>query len=213
MPAFSIFSSICVAAVALMLVLTRRGDRRSEWVLKPLASSSFVAAAIAAGGLDLRVGTVIVAGLALSWWGDLLLIPRSKRLFLVGLVAFLLGHVCYAVAFGMRGVSWPATAVAAVAVGLALIPVARWLLPSVEAPMKLPVLAYMVVISTMVTLSIGTAAHRASPWIVIGTIAFYLSDLSVARDRFIATTWTNKLWGWPLYFGAQLILAWCAGQP
>jgi hypothetical protein len=38
-------------------------------------------------------------------------------------------------------------------------------------------------------------------------VAFYLSDLSVARDRFIAPSIENKVWGWPLYFGAQMVLA------
>jgi hypothetical protein len=38
-------------------------------------------------------------------------------------------------------------------------------------------------------------------------VSFYLSDLSVARDRFVVTEFNNKLWGWPLYFGAQLVLA------
>jgi hypothetical protein len=36
---------------------------------------------------------------------------------------------------------------------------------------------------------------------------FYVSDLAVARQRFVAQSWTNKLWGLPLYFGAQLVLA------
>jgi hypothetical protein len=35
----------------------------------------------------------------------------------------------------------------------------------------------------------------------------------VARDRFVSAGWINKAWGWPLYFGAQLVLAWCAGRP
>lgn len=206
------FTAACGVAVAAMLVTTRVGPRRAEWALKPLAASSFVAAAIAWGALDSRFGTALLVGLGCSWWGDVLLISRSKRLFLAGLVAFLLGHVAYAVAFALRGVDPTVTGIALVGAAVAVVPVARWLLPHVEPPMKLPVLAYMTVISAMVALAIGTvAAHGAggAPWIVVGAVGFYLSDLSVARDRFVAPGWDNKLWGWPLYFGAQCVLAWC----
>jgi uncharacterized membrane protein YhhN len=79
--------------------------------------------------------------------------------------------------------------------------------------MKAPVIAYMVVISAMVALSIGTVALLGNALIVVGAVAFYLSDISVARERFVASTWTNRAWGLPLYFGAQLVLAWCAGRP
>ncbi len=208
-----VVSALCAVAVATMLAATRGGDRRSEWVLKPVAATSFLAAAWGWGALETRFGTVVLVGLVLSWCGDLLLIPRTRRTFLAGLVAFLLGHVAYAVAFVIRGVDPLAACGALAAMVLALVPVARWLLPSVERPMKVPVIAYMIVISAMVTLSVGTVAEHGNPWIAAGAVAFYLSDLAVARDRFVAPGWANKLWGWPLYFGAQLVLAWCAGRP
>jgi len=46
-----------------------------------------------------------------------------------------------------------------------------------------------------------------NPWILPGAVAFYASDLAVARHRFVTETFSNKLWGTPLYFGAQLLLA------
>lgn len=206
-------SAVCVAAVVALLVTSRRGLKRAEWVLKPLASTAFVVAAIAHGAWGSRFGVALLAGLTLSWWGDVLLIARSKRFFLAGLVAFLLGHVAYAWAFVDRGLAGGATVAAAVGMALLAIPVMRWLLPSVERAMRAPVIAYLVVISAMVAASIGTALHREGPWIVVGAAAFYVSDLSVARDRFVTASWSNKAWGWPLYFGAQLVLAWCAGRP
>lgn len=198
-------AALCLACVAALLVIDRRGPAAAEWVVKPLASTCFVAAAIAAGALDSRFGTILTIGLALAWWGDVLLIPRST--FLAGLVAFLLGHVAYAVAFAARGVDATATVVACGGAGALAIPVGRWLLPSVEPAMKLPVLAYMTVISAMVALAIGTVAAHGNEWIAVGAIAFYASDLAVARQRFVAPGWINRLWGLPLYYGAQLVLA------
>ena len=45
------------------------------------------------------------------------------------------------------------------------------------------------------------------PWIAGGALAFYLSDLSVARDRFVRPAFVNRAWGLPLYYGAQFVLA------
>jgi hypothetical protein len=59
----------------------------------------------------------------------------------------------------------------------------------------------------MVALSVGTTALLGNAWITVGAVMFYLSDLAVARDRFVAPGFTNRVWGLPLYYGAQLILA------
>src|SRR6188768_2519442 len=114
---------LCALAVVALLAATRGGATRAEWVLKPVAATSFVAAAVAWGALDGRFGTGLLIGLVLSWCGDVLLIGRGRAPFLAGLIAFLLGHVAYAVSFGMRGVAWGATGVAAVATLLVLLPV------------------------------------------------------------------------------------------
>lgn len=37
---------------------------------------------------------------------------------------------------------------------------------------------------------------------------FWCSDLAVARDRFIAPGFVNRLWGLPLYYAAQVAFAW-----
>ena len=40
-----------------------------------------------------------------------------------------------------------------------------------------------------------------------GAAMFCVSDLSVARDRFVSPGFVNGAWGLPLYFGGQLLLA------
>ena len=35
----------------------------------------------------------------------------------------------------------------------------------------------------------------------------FLSDLAVARQRFLRTGFVDRLWGLPLYYGAQLVFA------
>ena len=41
---------------------------------------------------------------------------------------------------------------------------------------------------------------------------FFLSDLCVARDRFVSPGWENRAVGLPLYFGAQLLYGWFVVQ-
>ena len=128
-----------------------------------------------------------------------------------GLVAFLLAHVAYCAAFWHLGVDLTWVAGGAGAVAIMAVPILRWLVPHLEGLMKTAVLAYVTVISVMVALSVGTlgAGH---PWILIlGAFIFFLSDLAVARERFVTRGFVNQGVGLPLYFGAQILLALTAG--
>ena len=197
----------CISTAALLLC-EYRGWQPGVWLAKPVAAAGFVAAALALGALDTAYGRWILAGLALSWWGDVLLIPReSHAAFRAGLVSFLLGHVAYAVAFATRGLDAGAAAVAAVGVAVVGGAAHRYLRPHLPSGMRAPVLAYLAVISTMVVAAAGTFGHAGGSALLVGALAFYASDLAVARQRFVVRSFINKAWGLPLYFGAQLLLA------
>lgn len=198
-----------VMLLGLMLAEWRHA-RGAIWIFKPLASLGFVVT-----GLLHRSGTGafsswVIAALVLSALGDVLLIPRDKRAFLAGLVSFLCGHLMYAGAFLARGVAWSVAGIAAVPMAVLAVVVGKWLLPSVEPKMKVPVLAYMGVISVMVSLAVGSHFSTENVLALGGAVAFYCSDLSVARDRFVKTEFMNRAWGLPLYYGAQLLFAWAA---
>lgn len=200
---------LTVAATIALLAAERAGWQPGVWVAKPLAAAGFVAAAWAQGALASPYGTWILVGLVLSAVGDVLLIPKeSPRAFLAGLAAFLLGHVAYSVAFAVRGLDAVTAVVALLAVLALALAALRWLLPHVAPEMRPPVLAYLAVISGMLVCAAGTVGHAGRPAIFAGAFAFYLSDLAVARQRFVARSFWNQAWGLPLYFGAQLALAW-----
>jgi uncharacterized membrane protein YhhN len=42
---------------------------------------------------------------------------------------------------------------------------------------------------------------------------FFISDLAVARDRFVAPSFANRSWGLPSYYAGQLLLAWAISGP
>jgi uncharacterized membrane protein YhhN len=203
---------LMAALVGALLAAHRVDSHRLEWLLKPAAAATFVTTGLVAGGLSSAFGRVLLAGLVLAALGDVLLIPKGKLSFLAGLGAFLAGHLAYAVAFGLRGVDATAVLVAGAPLSVGAVFVLRWLWPHVERSMRAPVVAYVVVITAMVALAAGTAVETGAWLLLVGASAFYLSDLSVARDRFVATGFANRAWGLPLYFFAQMLLASHAGR-
>ena len=58
----------------------------------------------------------------------------------------------------------------------------------------------------MVVLAGGTMAATGLQ-LVIAAVMFAVSDIFVARDRFVSPSVVNRLWGLPLYYAAQLIFA------
>lgn len=199
-----------IAAVAGLVAIERLDTVWRVWV-KALASTGFVAIALAAGALGTGYGIAVLTGLGLAWIGDLLLALPARRAFRGGLVAFLLGHVAYVAAFSLRGLAWlPGAAVGAGAAVVGVL-VWRWLRPHLDREMSGPVAAYVVVISLMVIGAAATAGHDLDVRIVAGAGLFYLSDLFVARQRFVAPGYANRLLGLPLYYAGQVLLALSVG--
>lgn len=193
-----------------LAVLLAAEAARWRWIAaaaKAVASTGLLLTAVGLGLPGTAVGRLVLAGLALSWAGDLLLVFPGKAAFLAGLASFLAAHLAYVAAFVRRGLS---PLVAAVAFALLLVPrhlVLRWLRPHVSGGMARPVAAYALAITAMVAGALGTFAAHPDPVLVAGAVLFYLSDLTVARDRFVAPGPVNRLVGLPLYYAGQVLLA------
>jgi len=205
-----ITAAICTAAVGGLLCGELTGRALWVWLFKPVAAACFIALALEAGALHSDYGRWLLAGLVLSWCGDVLLIPDREPTFMAGLGSFLLGHVCYAIAFLQLPLATMDMLVALPAVaalgGLSL----YWLWAHLHGPMRFAVIAYVVVICAMLLMAAGTWGHPAALLIIGGAWGFAISDLAVARDRFVAPGFINRLWGQPLYFGSQMVLAFTA---
>jgi len=166
------------------------------------ASAVFVAVALSLG-VHGAFGRLVLAGLVLSVVGDALLLSARRPAFLGGLVAFLLAHVAYAVAFARVGRPSPGPGVAVLLVtGAAL----AWLWPRL-GDLRVPVVVYCAVISAMLWLGLGVDRLEVR----LGALLFYLSDLLVARDRFVRPGLANRVVGLPLYYAGQLLLALAIG--
>ena len=49
--------------------------------------------------------------------------------------------------------------------------------------------------------------HAAAPLVLTGAWGFALSDIAVARQQFVKPARSNGLWGTPLYFLSQMLIA------
>lgn len=206
---------ILAAAIILLAVLLSFEKRESLWgrlLTKPLLSALFVAVALAGPRRDPFYSGMVSGGLLFCMAGDVFLIfLLSRKLFLAGLASFLMGHILYSVAFFAAGppgmLTWVVGACCLVASGAIFI----WLRPHLGR-MLVPVAAYIVVITAM---AVGAASLLESTsrnlsgrvLVFAGALLFYVSDIFVARQRFLASDYVNRLAGLPLYYSAQFMIA------
>ncbi len=205
------WAALVAGGLAVQLLAEWRGWRWLRALAKGLSSAGFVGLALALGATRDPYGRWILAGLLLSLVGDLLLLLNARRALFLGLGAFLLAHLAYLAAFWVRGLAPVWTLIALAVLTVPRWKVLHWLLPAIDGPgMRRAVTLYASVITLMLAAAAGTAAAWPGWRILTGALLFYLSDLFVARQRFVAPGLTNRLIGLPLYYAGQVLLAWSA---
>lgn len=207
-------TAVCLVALVGLLFAERADSHAGRLATKPLASAAFVVVALARGapGGPGGFATCVLAGLVLGAGGDVALIFKGQAAFLAGLGLFLCGHAAYVVAAAHVAplADWVAPIALAPVAAAAI--VLRWLWPRLGS-MKGPVVAYVVTIVAMVIGALAVARTGALPvhaarHFVAGAVLFFASDVSVARDRFVAPGFSNRAWGLPAYYLGQLLIAW-----
>jgi uncharacterized membrane protein YhhN len=191
------------------------GWRWLHWIGKPLATALiFVLAWRARPAQSPRYRRWILAGIACSLFGDVFLMLPGD-LFVPGLLAFLLGHLCFIVAllgdsrFGAR----PLLLLASLgygAINLTLL----W--DSIGAPLRVPVIVYVLVLACMGGQALararvfalhGDAQFASARRAAVGAMLFMLSDSLLAWNRFHAAIPWSGLWVLSTYY---LALWWIA---
>ena len=74
---FLVAAAITGFCVLGLLWAERSGNQRGKWFFKPIAAAGFIAAAIAVNAQGHEYGQWVLAALALSMLGDILLIPAN----------------------------------------------------------------------------------------------------------------------------------------
>ncbi|CAA0109641.1 Uncharacterised protein [Halioglobus japonicus] len=199
---------LSLTAVVALVISDFRDFRAGRYLCKPLAAIAFIWLALSLDATSTVYGQWMLAALALCLLGDLFLMPDSERSFLAGLTAFLCGHLLFAVAFFQLPGNPLGLAISALPVLVLLGAVWFWLIPHVSSDMKIPVILYILVISAMLLCAGYTVGQPAAWLIIIGAWGFACSDLAVARRQFITPqSRLTSVWGTPLYFLSQMVLA------
>ena len=163
-----------------------RGRRTVERWAKPLTMALLVGVAATAGDPDGDVRAWLVAGALLGLVGDVALLSDGEVAFMVGLGAFALGHLAYAIAAVLVDfdAAWALVGAAFMAVALAF----RFATRTVPGARRRggPLLAgavvfYACVITAMVVTAWGTTAVLAG----LGAVAFAASDWVLGHERFV----------------------------
>lgn len=213
--------NFAIALVALAAILgsalgapqTADGWHWLHWICKPLTTVLILwMACRAEPAISPRYRRWIAIGMLFSLAGDIFLMLPTDA-FVAGLVAFLFGHVCFirALLVDTRFAARPLALLACLAYG-GLNLWALW--PSLPGALHVPVVVYVVVLTTMG----GQAVARAwwherddiagpAQWAAAGALLFMLSDTLLAWNRFRLAIPLSALWILATYYAALWCLA------
>ena len=208
-----------VAAVLLLglLLAERRESLKGILLTKPFLSGLFIVAALLQPPGAGPYYYLILTGLVFCFAGDICLaFFFNPKVFTAGLAVFLTGHIFYVLAFFITAGINAGTGVSLAAMLILSSFIFTRLRPHLGTMLG-PVIAYITIISFMV---VGAASlmvrHdlglQARGLVLAGALLFYVSDLFVARHRFVKKDIINRYAGLPLYYAAQFMLAFSAGM-
>lgn len=208
-------ASLILAAVDWIAVA--RHKRKLEMAFKP---ATLVAVLIGAwlltrGPHDAWQARFFLPGLALCLVGDIFLMLPGARFFLPGLVAFLLGHTCYIAGLNPALPPWPSIVTLLIITGIAF-----FLTRSIVAGLRrqgktaliIPVVVYSLVISLMLHSAWATLFRPEWTWlrrglVIGGASLFFISDATLAWDRFVHPSPTARTRTMITYHLGQIALA------
>lgn len=196
--------------VAALTLAEFKENRLAQRLFKPVAAIGFILIALCVGVPETLYTQLVLLGLIACAFGDIFLLSRSsQKLFLAGMASFALGHFAYLTAFVLLP-SDGYTLMDFVKSGVVIFAgfgIYNWLKPHLPKDMKIPVTIYVFIILIMVINALRLPADGPLLLAMVGAVMFAVSDIFVARDRFVSPSPKNALAITPLYFGAQALIA------
>ena len=158
---------------------------------KPLICVILIAYVWSATGLKTVFQKLIAAGLFFGWLGDIFLMLPNK--FLLGLAAFLIGHILYVIAFIRQTSAFALSRDKLYILVAGFLAVYSYYFYTILAPSlgveKYPVIAYIIVIALMGFFSYTRKQQtNTSSFLLIflGALLFIISDSILAANKFVA---------------------------
>lgn len=179
-----------------------------HWVAKPLATLLIAAMALAIVTGESAYRRWVVIGLLWSTLGDVFLMLPGDW-FLHGLLSFLVAHIAYLVAFNRRERLFVRVSpFAAYALVAALVLAYLW--PGIPAPMRIPVVIYVMALGAMAAQAAAiwrVRRDRATALAAIGGALFMVSDSLIAFNRFGEPFEASRFLVLASYWLAQYLIA------
>ncbi len=212
---FGIFLFVAIAFAILNWIAEAKNIKILIYIAKPATMLALIAWMVFEVGLS---GPLIffTLGLCFSLAGDVfLMLPRD--LFIAGLVAFLIAHVCYIVGFNYKVP--PITVISLIMVIIVFVvailvirPLRTGLLSKGQQALLLPVQIYAGVISLMLLSALVTLVRpdwdkTAAILVCVGAAFFYLSDTLIAWNKFVKPVSRDRLKVMVTYHVGQVLIA------
>ena len=159
--------------------------------LLPLLCATSLAYLLGRDEVDFRAAGLLVAAQLFGCAGDVLLMPSSDVLFLIGMTAFLVGHLFYIRLFGGRSWKglkpgqWAISAVIMLAIVLGLVKAI-----GIQGELFVPMLVYgfalmLLIFSALAGVLRMPRGSRTTWWILLaGALLFTFSDACIAMGMF-----------------------------
>jgi uncharacterized membrane protein YhhN len=145
----------------------------------------------------------VVSALLFSTMGDVLLALSLAQSFIYGLAAFAAAHICYTTCF-YRWRAWRRRHFIGFAILTTYALFMLILLLPVTGALQIPVLIYLLIISTMACLAI--VVNTPDYHILLGAVLFVLSDSLLATHKFLFPLPYESLLVMGSYYSAQYLL-------
>jgi uncharacterized membrane protein YhhN len=209
---------VLLAVVTILLIRAEfSGNKKRIYLFKPLATTLVIIVALLSfltTRCNPQYTIAIIIGLLFSFGGDIALMFKSKRAFMIGLISFLFAHIAYAITFTLFSGFWSGDYLSGVIIILISIAVYAYLYSGLES-MKIPVLLYIIIIGFMLSRGISTFSglffnETQAVLISIGAGLFYISDLILAVNRFKMPFRYNRI-SLAFYYSGQLLIALSTG--
>lgn len=138
-----------------------------------------------------EISWVLVAALLTSWLGDVLLIPKGTKWFVMGGVSFLISHVLFILVYLPKvdagSILWWALIPAAAVYAAISVTVTVKLKGGIPKPMLAPMILYLLANSTMNVMALAQLMTLKSAGAAIayaGAICFFASDCTLYLVRY-----------------------------
>ena len=202
---------IAISFAYLLLIILGRED--ISWFIKPFLIPFLFLAVYSCG--DFPSKKFLLTALLFSWIGDVVLLfaDKGELYFIIGLVSFLLSHIAYIILFSKQLRIYSNRNKAIFWVGITAIIVYLMVMLAILLPrlgdLKIPVIVYAIVLSTMLLFAFKGYLKWNSPaniYILLGAVVFVSSDSILALNKFYEPLKFSSLLIMSTYITAQYLI-------